>query len=111
VARTRQLIMMPAPLSAADALDQGLVDALAEPGEALATAATDAATLAQRPAEALGVIKAMLAMAPSMHPLDVLDREAAEQARLFDSDDFAEAVDAFAAKRSPVFGTRQGARQ
>jgi enoyl-CoA hydratase/carnithine racemase len=43
--------------------------------------------------------------------LDVLDREAAEQARLFDSDDFAEAVDAFAAKRSPVFGTTQGVRQ
>ena len=37
--------------------------------------------------------------------------EAQAQARLFGSDDFAEAVDAFAAKRSPVFGTRQGARQ
>lgn len=111
VARTRQLLMMPAPLTATDALDQGLVDCLAEPGAALAAAQADAATLAHRPAEALGVIKAMLAVAPSLHPLDVLDREAQAQARLFDSDDFAEAVDAFAAKRSPVFGTRQGARQ
>ncbi|HEX9834810.1 MAG TPA: enoyl-CoA hydratase-related protein [Mycobacterium sp.] len=111
VARTRQLILMTTTLSAPVALEQGLVDALAEPGEALTAAQADAATLAQRPAEALGVIKVMLATAPTMHPLDVLDREAAEQARLFDSDDFAEAVDAFAAKRTPVFGTRQGARQ
>lgn len=111
VARTRQLIMFPTPLSATDAHAQGLVDSLAEPGDALAAALADAATLAQRPAEALGVIKAMLAVAPTMHPLDVLDREAAEQARLFDSDDFAEAVDAFAAKRSPVFGTKQGVPQ
>ena len=111
VAATRQLIMFPTPLSATDAHEQGLVDSLAEPGGALAAAMADAATLAHRPAEALGVIKAMLAIAPTMHPLDVLDREAAEQARLFDSDDFGEAVDAFAAKRSPVFGTKQGVPQ
>ncbi|WP_179467924.1 enoyl-CoA hydratase/isomerase family protein [Mycolicibacterium vinylchloridicum] len=111
VARTRQLILFPAPISATDAFELGLVDSLAEPGQALAAAVADAATLAQRPAQALGVIKTMLATAPTMHPLDVLDREAAEQARLFDSDDFAEAVDAFAAKRSPVFGTTQGVRQ
>jgi enoyl-CoA hydratase/carnithine racemase len=111
VARTRQLLMMPTPLSAAEALALGLVDSLAEPGGALAAAVADGAALAQRPAGALGVIKAMLAVAPSTHPLDVLDREAQAQARLFDSDDFAEAIDAFAAKRSPVFGTTQGARQ
>ncbi|GAY18608.1 enoyl-CoA hydratase/isomerase family protein [Mycobacterium sp. shizuoka-1] len=111
MARTRQLLMMPTPVSAPDALAQGLVDAVVDPGSALAAAQDDAASLAQRPARALGVIKTMLAMAPSMHPLDVLDREAAEQARLFDSDDFAEAIDAFAAKRSPVFGTTQGAPQ
>jgi len=111
-ARTRQLIMFPAPVSATDALEQGMVDTLAEPGGALAAAQADAATLAQRPAEALGVIKAMLALAPTLHPLDVLDQEAQAQARLFDSDDFAEAVDAFANKRSPAFGTRQvGTRQ
>lgn len=111
VARTRQLLMMPTPIDAAEALALGLVDGLAEPGGALAAAVADGATLAQRPAEALGVIKTMLAVAPGLHPLEVLDREAQAQARLFDSDDFAEAIDAFAAKRSPVFGNTQGARQ
>ncbi|CAM5739691.1 enoyl-CoA hydratase-related protein [Mycolicibacterium aubagnense] len=48
--------------------------------------------------------------APGLHPLDALDQEAAHQARLFDSDDFAEGIRAFHEKRRPVFGGTLGAR-
>jgi 2-(1,2-epoxy-1,2-dihydrophenyl)acetyl-CoA isomerase len=108
VARTRQMLMMAKPFTAEVALEWGLVDALAEPGQALACALTDAARLADGPAQALGVIKALLAVAPTLHPLEVLDREAEHQARLFGSADFAEGVEAFHGKRRPTFGPRQG---
>jgi enoyl-CoA hydratase/carnithine racemase len=110
VARARQMLMMPAAISASDALSWGLVDALAEPRGALDDAMTDARQLAAGPSEALGAIKAMLAVAPTLHPLDVLDREAELQARLFDTDDFAEGIDAFRARRRPEFGGRRGVR-
>jgi 2-(1,2-epoxy-1,2-dihydrophenyl)acetyl-CoA isomerase len=107
-ARARQMLMLPEPFTADVALEWGLVDALAEPGEALACALADAVRLADGPAEALGVVKTLLAVAPTLHPLEVLDREAEHQARLFGSADFAEGIEAFQGKRRPVFGYRQG---
>jgi 2-(1,2-epoxy-1,2-dihydrophenyl)acetyl-CoA isomerase len=103
LARARQMVLMGQPISADDAYAWGLVDALADPGGALTAAMADARTIAAKPAQALGVVKQMLTDAPRLHPLDVLDREAAEQSRLFDSDDFAEGIAAFHAKRPPVF--------
>jgi enoyl-CoA hydratase/carnithine racemase len=47
-------------------------------------------------------------------PLEVLDREASLQSRLFDTDDFGEGIAAFHAKRAPVFGrtlANQGGQQ
>jgi enoyl-CoA hydratase/carnithine racemase len=108
IARARQMLMLGAPISAAEALSAGLVDALAEPGAALAAARGDAERLAAGPTRALGVIKAMLAAAPGMNPFDALDQEAAYQATLFDTDDFAEGITAFQQKRRPVFGLRAG---
>jgi len=46
----------------------------------------------------------LLSVATSLSPLEILDREAENQARLFGSDDFAEGVEAFRAKRRPEFG-------
>ena len=54
------------------------------------------------------MIKAMLADPGSTNPFDVLDREAEQQARLFDTDDFAEGIEAFREKRRPVFGVKKG---
>jgi 2-(1,2-epoxy-1,2-dihydrophenyl)acetyl-CoA isomerase len=104
IARARQMLMMPTPIDAPAALEMGLVDALAEPGTALQVALTDAARLAAGPAQAYGAIKSLLAAAASLSPLEILDREAENQARLFGSDDFAEGVEAFRAKRRPEFG-------
>jgi 2-(1,2-epoxy-1,2-dihydrophenyl)acetyl-CoA isomerase len=98
------MLMMPTPIDAPAALEMGLVDALVEPGTALQVALTDAARLAAGPAQAYGAIKSLLSVATSLSPLEILDREAENQARLFGSDDFAEGVEAFRAKRRPEFG-------
>jgi 2-(1,2-epoxy-1,2-dihydrophenyl)acetyl-CoA isomerase len=108
IARAHQMLLLPHPLTAEEALDWGLVDALADPGTALASAAADAARLAEGPAEAFGVIKTLLAVTPGMDPLDALDEEARHQARLFATADFAEGIAAFHDKRRPVFGAAQG---
>lgn len=109
IPRTRQMLTLGTPVSAQQAFDWGLIDALAEPGGALAAALADAARLAAGPAKALGVIKAMLAEAPTLKPMDVLSREVVHQADLFGSDDFVEGIAAFREKRRPVFAPSEGA--
>jgi 2-(1,2-epoxy-1,2-dihydrophenyl)acetyl-CoA isomerase len=107
-ARARQMLMLPTPISAAQALEIGLVDAVVQPGRALDSARRDAQQLAAGPAQAYGVIKALLADPGTVDPFELLEREAACQSELFDTDDFAEGVAAFGEKRQPVFGTTRG---
>jgi 2-(1,2-epoxy-1,2-dihydrophenyl)acetyl-CoA isomerase len=71
----------------------------------------DATQLTAGPAEALAVIKSLLAVAPGLSPFNVLDREAAHQAALSGSDDFVKGVAAFREKRRAVFGARKGVRE
>jgi enoyl-CoA hydratase/carnithine racemase len=104
IARTRQMLMMPNPIDATTALDIGLVDALADPGTALSGALADAERLAAGPTQAYGVIKTMLSAGSALGPFELLDLEAQHQAQLFDTDDFAEGIAAFRAKRRPQFG-------
>ncbi len=111
VARARQMLMLPETITAQEALSIGLVDALTESGSALASALEDAARLAAGPAEALAVVKSLLATASGLSPFNVLDREAAHQAALFGSDDFVEGVAAFREKRHAVFGANEGVRE
>ena len=111
VARARQMLMLPETIGAQEALSIGLVDALTDPGSALASALEDAARLAAGPAEALAVIKSLLAVAPGLSPFNVLDREASDQAALFGSDDFVEGITALREKRPAVFGATKGVRE
>jgi len=109
-ARARQMMMLPSPVNAQEALRIGLVDSVVDPGASLDAALSDATRLAAGPAQALGVIKYLLAAAPQMSAFEVLEREAAEQATLFGSADFAEGISAFRDKRRPSFGDRRGVR-
>lgn len=108
-AKATQMLLLPEPIVAEQAYAWGLVDALAHPGTALDAATKDAQRLAAGPSRAYAVIKTLIAVAPTLDPVDVLDEEARRQAALFGSDDFAEGIAAFLQKRRPVFGTLKGA--
>jgi 2-(1,2-epoxy-1,2-dihydrophenyl)acetyl-CoA isomerase len=98
----RQLMLLPRRLTGQEALRLGLADAVAEPGRALASALDDAEAIAAGPPLALAGIKAMLARWPA-DPGEVLEREVDLQAKLMDTDDFAEGIAAFRERRKPVF--------
>lgn len=101
----RQLMLLPRTLTGQEALRLGLADAVAEPGRALASALDDADTIAAGPPLALAGIKAMLARWPA-DPGEVLEREVDLQAKLMDTDDFAEGIAAFRERRKPAFRGR-----
>jgi 2-(1,2-epoxy-1,2-dihydrophenyl)acetyl-CoA isomerase len=105
--RALELLMLNPRLTAARALDIGLVTAVYP----IDTFDRDVHALAQQlaagPTEAMGIAKELLNQAAGMDRLDVhLDRELENLARIADTPDFAEGIDAFFAKRQPRFGVR-----
>ena len=101
----RQLMMLPRRLSAVDGLGLGMVDQTVPAGTALERALADAELIATAPPLALREMKWIWGHG-AVAPMDLLDLEVEAQARLFDTEDFAEGVEAFAAKRQPVFRGR-----
>jgi len=80
----------------------GLIDAVTEPGNAVAAALDDARKLAAGPPLALAAIKRAIGRWP-MSREQVLDLETGTMVEMFMSADFAEGVAAFRERRPPDF--------
>jgi len=88
-----------------------LVNRLAPVGEALPHALALAETLAARPALALALIRAGVRDSLNQTTRQGIDRTLADSHKVFTGPDIEEGVDAFFAKRAPVFtAARTGTR-
>lgn len=103
--RAKLLMMSGRVLPAPEAERQGLVEILAEPGEALTAALALAREIAGNAPLSHGLLKATLARGP-MALEQLLAIEADAQGVLFGSEDFSEGRAAFLGKRPPVFNGR-----
>lgn len=101
----RQLMLLPRRLTGEEAREVGLVDEVVPAGTALERAVSDAEQIATAPPLALREMKSLWRHWAA-DPFEVLDLEVQAQARLFDTEDFAEGIDAFHSKRRPVFSGR-----
>lgn len=104
-AAAKQLLMFPRRIPGSEAATMNLVDLVVEPGAALDAAVADAVRVAAGPPLALAMIKSTLASGV-VDRHERLDLEVENQAVLFDTEDFAEGVAAFHARRKPVFTGR-----
>ena len=99
-----ELVLLNPRLSAAEALDWGLINRVIPDGSLDAEAMKVAAELAEAPTQAVGVAKGLLNQAAGMDRLDVhLDAELSELARIADGPNFREGLMAFFEKRSAEF--------
>lgn len=103
MAKAKELILMGEIISAADALEIGLVNRVADAGHALDEAKTMAKTIAERGPLAVREAKQALDLAGDL-PLDEgLARELDASERIFASGDMLEGARAFFEKRPPRF--------
>ena len=102
-ARAYELLYTGEPIDAHQAYRIGLVNRLAPVREALPHALALAETLAARPALALALIRAGVRDSLNQTTRQGIDRTLADSHKVFTGPDIEEGVDAFFAKRSPVF--------
>lgn len=105
-ARAMEMALLGEKLSAEEAKAIGLVNRVAEDGEALAEAQAIAAKLAAGPGKAIGMIRGQVNAAVQSTLDDTLALERDNQRELGRSEDFKEAIAAFAEKRKPQFKGR-----
>jgi len=99
-----ELVLLNPRLSAAEALDWGLINRVFPHDSLDAEALRIATQLSEAPTAAVGVAKNLLNQAAGMDRLDVhLDAELTELARIADGANFAEGISAFFEKRTPEF--------
>ena len=105
-ARARELLYLSPRLTADEALQMGLVNAVVSPDALEREAMAVAHRLANGPSMALASMKENVALALTA-PLDeYMDVEVTHHLATFATDDHAEAARAFVEKRDPVFGAR-----
>ncbi|MFI0419642.1 enoyl-CoA hydratase/isomerase family protein [Spongiactinospora sp. 9N601] len=105
-ARAAELVLLGEPFTAGQAAEWGLVTRVVPAGELTAAAAELAARLAAGPTLAFAEAKRAMAAAATPPLPEILEREAAAQARLGRTTDHRDAVRAFLDKRRPVFTGR-----
>jgi 2-(1,2-epoxy-1,2-dihydrophenyl)acetyl-CoA isomerase len=101
--RAAQLIFSGEPLSAADALAGGLVNAVLPPADLMPAVREAAARLAQAPTRAIAYGKRLINAAENADLESSLELEAALQELAGRTDDHAEGLAAFGEKREPRF--------
>jgi enoyl-CoA hydratase/carnithine racemase len=101
--RAMELLLTGRALDAAEAHSLGLVHRLAPPGDALTAARAWAGELLRLPRRALAATKALVHAAAHLSPADANRLEAQLFVDLWPTADHIEAMEAFAAKRPPVF--------
>jgi 2-(1,2-epoxy-1,2-dihydrophenyl)acetyl-CoA isomerase len=104
--RAAAMLMLAEPVSAAQALEMGLVNVVVPAAEVLAAATELAGRLAAGPTVAYAAIKQALAVAATTDLAGALEQEAQLQARCGATADHREATAAFLAKQQPVFTGR-----
>jgi 2-(1,2-epoxy-1,2-dihydrophenyl)acetyl-CoA isomerase len=103
--KAMELVLLGPRLSAHQALEVGLINAVHPEGRFDDEVMDLARRLAALPTGSVAIAKQLLNRAAGMDRLDVhLDAELADLARIADSADFAEGIDAFFARRTPEFG-------
>lgn len=105
-ARATALMLLAEPVTAAQAMEMGLVTAVVPDDRVQAAALEMAARLAAGPTEAYACIKEALAFGGSASIEDALEKEAELQARVGATADHRNATAAFVAKRPPTFEGR-----
>jgi enoyl-CoA hydratase len=114
-AKAYELLYTGEPVDAHEAHRIGLINRLAPAGHALSAAVALAEILASRPALALSLIRAGVRDSLNQTTQEAITRTLADSHRVFTGADIEEGIDAFFAKRAPVFtagrsGTREDKR-
>jgi len=104
--RAMAMLMLAEPITAAQALEMGLVNAVVPAADVSATAAELAGRLAAGPTAAYAGIKRALAAGAVSDLATALETEAAVQAECGRTEDHRAATEAFLAKQQPVFTGR-----
>ena len=105
-AKARELLYLSPRLSAAEALELGLVNAVVPAADLPEQAGEVARRLAQGPRVALELMKENVRMAESLPLADYLDVEVSHHLHTFETEDHREAAQAFVEKRDPQFQGR-----